>query len=114
MTTAPAKIYHVAERTALESAQKSGSYRASSLDSEGFIHCCTADQLEGVTSRYYSGQTDLTLLVLDITQLGAAPVMENTVGGDELFPHLYEAIPMDSVVQMLEFDSARVSELNLA
>lgn len=113
MSKAPATIFHIAERAALKSADSTGHYRASSLDSEGFIHCCTATQLEGVVSRYYAGQLDLTLLVLNTETLEPAPVMENTVGGDELFPHLYGEIPTTAIKKTIKFNAESVTEIVL-
>ena len=38
-------IYHLTSRRDWNEAQKSGEYRAESLESEGFIHCSTETQV---------------------------------------------------------------------
>jgi len=57
-------------------------------------------QLKGVIERYYSGATGLLLLHIDSDLLRSELVFENTVGGEELFPHVYGEINMDAVVQI--------------
>ena len=73
-------------------AQAKGRYRAASLEAEGFIHCCTEEQLAGVLKRHFDGSSDLVLLRLDPSQVGAAWRWE---GG---FPHLYGELPVDAVI----------------
>ena len=73
-------------------AQTGGRYRAASLEAEGFIHCCTEEQLAGVLERYFEGRSDLVLLRLDPSHVGGAWRWE---GG---FPHLYAELPVDAVI----------------
>jgi uncharacterized protein (DUF952 family) len=105
-------IFHIANSDALNHSRTSGFYRAPSMDSEGFIHCCTAVQLRGVVGRYYSNETGLTLLRIDTTKLTKPPVLENTVGGDELFPHVYQELPMRAIVGETVFDAVDVDALD--
>jgi len=87
----------VAQLADLERAKQSGSYHCESLDSEGFIHCCKAEQLKGVLERYYTGASDIALLRIEVDRLTAELVFENTVGGEEQFPHVYGEIDMQAV-----------------
>lgn len=93
-------IYHIAREEDLAAANISDEYQCESLPREGFIHCCLARQLRGVIDRYYAGVDGLQLLELDAQRLTAKVVYENTVGGDELFPHVYGKINMDAVVSI--------------
>ena len=43
-------IYHIIPHTDWITAQKNGEYRAESLDTEGFIHCSTAEQAAPVAN----------------------------------------------------------------
>jgi len=95
-----ALLFHVAQATDVDQAAQSGAYRCASVESEGFIHCCKPEQLQGVLSRYYSGVKGLLLLHIDSDLLRSELVFENTVGGKELFPHVYGPINMDAVVQI--------------
>jgi len=93
-------IYHIADAQELDKAVKSGTYKCNSLATEGFIHCCLHNQLAGVVERYYANVDGLQVLKLDAQRLNCAPVYENTLGGQELFPHIYGAINMDAVISV--------------
>ena len=95
-----ALIFHVAQAKDVDQAAQSGVYRCDSIAAEGFIHCCEPEQLKGVIERYYSGVTGLLLLHIDSELLQSELVFENTMDGEELFPHVYGEINMDSVVQI--------------
>lgn len=95
-----ALIFHVAQASDIELASQSGSYSCESIKAEGFIHCCKPEQLQGVLERYYSGVKGLLLMHIDSDLLQPELVYENTVGGEELFPHVYGVINMDAVVQI--------------
>ena len=58
-------IYHITKRAAWEQSLTKGHYSASSLDSEGFIHCSTRDQVLGVAQDLFRGQSDLVLLCIN-------------------------------------------------
>lgn len=98
--TLVALIFHIAQAKDVDQAAQSGTYSCDSIASEGFIHCCMPAQLKGVIERYYSGATGLLLLHIDSDLLRSELVFENTVGGEELFPHVYGEINMDAVVQI--------------
>lgn len=92
-------IYHLANASDWQVAQSSGSYRAPSLSSEGFIHCATAAQLRGVHQRYYQQASLIWLLTLELPEQPAELVWENTTGGQELFPHWYGELPLDLIAR---------------
>lgn len=104
-------ILHVARVEDLERARESGRYRASSLDTEGFIHCCDPAQLPGVLTRHFGGSGDGTLRLLSIdTHLLDSPVVrEDTVGTGERFPHVYGEIALGAVVEVLELGGTPTS-----
>lgn len=95
-----ALLFHVAQTKDVDQSAETGAYRCDSIATEGFIHCCKPEQLQGVLERYYSGVTGLLLLHIDSDLLLSELVFENTVGGEELFPHVYGEINMDAVVQI--------------
>lgn len=104
-------IFHIASPLDLERGRSSGEYTCASLDSEGFIHCCTADQLPGVVQRYYQGAAEQQLLTLNLSGLVDPPVWENTTGTEELFPHVYQAIPLEAIVDATPFVPAQLERL---
>lgn len=91
------RIYHIAQKKDLELAQASGLYSCASLSESNFIHCCLKEQLAGVVERYYKSVSGLQLLEIDAAKLKSELVYENTVGGEELFPHVYGQINIDAV-----------------
>jgi uncharacterized protein (DUF952 family) len=75
-----------------------GAYAPTSLGGEGFVHCSDAGQVLRTAARFFAGRTDLRLLEIDVDRLTSRLVYENTEGGEELYPHVYGAIPRDAVV----------------
>ena len=106
-------IYHITTRQAWYEAQQRGEYRAESLESEGFIHCSTQTQVLPVAEKYYQGQQDNLLLVIDPIRLTSELRWEPPSGGapppgvpeGELFPHIYGPINLDAVVKVLDLES---------
>jgi uncharacterized protein (DUF952 family) len=96
-------IFHITTRSQWEQAQQLGEYRADSLATEGFIHCSTSAQVVWVANRFYSGQTGLVLLKVERDRL-QNPLQFDEIETGELFPHLYGALNLDAVVEVLEFN----------
>lgn len=108
-------ILHITSRKEWLAAQKSGEYRAPSLESEGFIHCSTEKQVVAVANAFYRGRNDLVLLVVDEARLRPEVRWEAPAGSpaegispSELFPHVYGAINVEAVASVLDLkpDSA--------
>jgi len=97
-------IFHITPRQQWESAQRIGSYRSDTLDTEGFIHCSELRQVVGVANRFYAGQSGLVLLSMAIAHL-QAELRYEAADGDE-FPHLYGALNLDAVVRVIDFKPA--------
>jgi uncharacterized protein (DUF952 family) len=102
-------IYHITSRQAWNNAKEGGEYRSASLESEGFIHCSTESQVASVAEKYYKGERDLVLLVIEPALLSADLKWEPPSGGPppgvpegDLFPHIYGPINLDAVVQVLD------------
>jgi uncharacterized protein (DUF952 family) len=54
--------------------------------------------------RLFRGQTGLVLLEIDTGRVGAEIRYENCEGGQELFPHIYGALDVGSVVRVLSLE----------
>jgi uncharacterized protein (DUF952 family) len=96
-------IYRIAETQDWEAAQASGYFASADLAAEGFIHCCTAQQIAAVANRYYQGQEALVLLEIDETQMHVPLKWEDLTKAGELFPHVYGHIPRAALVRCLAF-----------
>jgi uncharacterized protein (DUF952 family) len=96
-------IFHIAPGEAF--AGKQGpSYSPPAFQTEGFVHCSTAQQVVKVANARFRGQTGLVLLCLDTDKVSAEIRYENLEGGQELFPHIYGEINTDAVVQVVDFE----------
>ncbi|MFK7996324.1 MAG: DUF952 domain-containing protein [Granulosicoccus sp.] len=98
-----ATIFHIALDKDIETYQISGEYRCASLEAEGFIHCCDQEQLRGVVNRYYVDVDNVQLMLLNPDKLDVPLIRENTVGGSELFPHLYGPINAAAIQNIVPF-----------
>lgn len=104
-------LYHYTTAAGWDTSQTDGEHRISgrgmTLESEGFIHFCYADQRPGVWQRFWAAETaPVVLLTVDPDEVGEALVDENTSGGTELFPHLYGPLPLDAVIAVHDVDEA--------
>lgn len=99
-------IYHIISRSAWDAAQRAGVYHSVSLDSEGFIHFSDAKQVLRVANAFYSGQTDLLVLVVDTDKVAAQVRYEapaEAPESSERFPHIYGELNLDAIVRVVEF-----------
>ncbi|BAU11823.1 hypothetical protein LEP3755_23260 [Leptolyngbya sp. NIES-3755] len=95
-------LLHITDRERAIAAKQSGTYRADSLDTEGFIHCSTTEQVIWVANQFYRGQSSLVLLVIDVDRVHAEVKYEPVEGvGD--FPHLYGELNADAIVEIIDF-----------
>jgi uncharacterized protein (DUF952 family) len=108
-------ILHIARRAEWDCARLRGSYRPSSFERDGFIHCSTLEQALATANRFFRGQRDLVLLHIDECKLiaplryeSAAPPAGSveTAPRAGLFPHLYGELNLDAVTEVLEFPCA--------
>ena len=96
-------LLHLARRADLERVGADGLYRCASLESEGFVHCCTPAQLAGVVRRYYAEVDELVLLTLERGALGAEVRHESAPGSSERFAHVYGPIELAAVRERTPF-----------
>jgi uncharacterized protein (DUF952 family) len=95
-------ILHITQRTQWEAAQKAQIYRGDTLESEGFIHCSTPQQVINVANTFFENQQGLVLLCIDSDKVQAEIRYEGSQE-DELFPHIYGALKLDAVFQVIDF-----------
>jgi uncharacterized protein (DUF952 family) len=100
--SAPPVIFHIAARSAWETALETGSYLAPGYEAEGFIHLSDPPQVVRVADARFRGARDLVLLCVAVDRLRAPLCYEpGDPGSDELFPHLYGPLEVDAVVRVL-------------
>ncbi len=91
-------IYKICEQALWHAAGCEGLFGGTPADRrDGFIHFSTAAQLAATAAKHFAGASGLILLAVDADALGPALVWEPSRGGD-LFPHLYAALPLKTVL----------------
>ena len=106
-------IFHIASRNAWNEARARGDYRAESLDTEGFIHCSTEEQVIPVAENFYNGLSGLLLLVIEPERLTSELKWEPPADGSpppgvpegDLFPHIYGPVNLDAVVKVFDLQA---------
>lgn len=92
-------------REAIASGEYPWSTRGVRFEEVGFVHCATLGQVETVALYVYPGEMTLSLLVIDPSLVGAEVRYENLEGGEELFPHVYGRLPVESVVRVMTLNA---------
>src|SRR6185436_206645 len=101
-----ATIYHITNAEAWRTAREAGVYRAESLETEGFLHCSTEEQVGATATRYFPGATGLVVLCVDVSLLHGEVRYEDTSGHGQLFPHIYGPIDLVAVRSVVELTPA--------
>jgi uncharacterized protein (DUF952 family) len=91
-------IYKICAAVLWREAERERRFRGAAIDArDGFIHFSTAAQVAETAEKHFAGAADLVLVAVDAGTLGAALRWEPSRGG-ALFPHLYNALPLDAVL----------------
>lgn len=93
-------LFHITTRQAWADARDLGRYVPSAFATDGFIHLSDERQWIKTADRYYRGQPDLVVLVIDEARLRAEVRREPSNG--ELFPHLYGELNLDAVSEVYD------------
>ncbi len=92
-------IYHIVSITDWNKFESVDYYEATSLRSEGFIHCSKRNQVEGVLERYYANSTNLLLLHINPLLLTAELKLEQSTN-QEFFPHVFGRINKSAILEV--------------
>ena len=101
------RIAHITTQPDWRAAQTQGEYRAASLETQGFIHCSTPEQVLRVANAFYRDASNLVLLWIAPERVQAEikwepPDMSDPHAG-ELFPHIYGPLNVDAVTGASDF-----------
>jgi len=97
-----AVIYHLTDMITWSEALEKGLYRVASLETEGFIHCSTAEQVMDIANGIYRNRPELIMLQIETDLLESRVVYENLEGGSRMFPHIYGPLPVAAVLDVIE------------
>lgn len=94
-------LFHITTEDNWKQFNNSGSYEPESLESEGFIHCSTGEQVEATANRIFGGKDEILLLVIDATTLHEDIKYEKDEDTGEKFPHLYSPLNTNAVIDKI-------------
>ena len=89
-------IYHITSASIWEKALNEQYYRNPSLQTEGFIHCSSLDQLFGSAERHFKGQSDLLVLCIVEKRVKSSLKWEGS-DPENKFPHIYGKFHISAV-----------------
>jgi len=102
-------ILHITSRAEWLEAQTRGEYIAPSLQTEGFIHCSTEDQVLHVANAFYRGRNDLVLLNVNEAELKPGLKWEPPAGkpapgisDSDKFPHIFGPINLTAIASVMD------------
>jgi uncharacterized protein (DUF952 family) len=97
-------IYKICTRAEWEAAVSQGVFRGSAVDlRDGFIHFSQEHQVAETLRKHFSGKRGLVRVGVDPDALGPDLRYDASRGG-ELFPHLYGALDVSLVSEVILLD----------
>ena len=99
----PFGVYILARAADWENAQQLGYWNTASLESEGFIHAASHEQVPAVFACRFSDVTQVFLLKLDEAALVDYLQWEAHPVTDELYPHITAPIPLQCIERVLHW-----------
>ena len=94
----PMTAYKVLTGEQMAALERDGTFAGAPVDvQDGYVHLSTAAQLTETVDRHFAGQDDLHVAAVDLEALGEKIRWEESRGG-QLFPHLYGALTLDTLV----------------
>ncbi len=91
-------IYHVVLPDYWKKFEGKENFTPPTFEEEGFIHCCTEEQVDYVLTTYFKGVAEVLLLKLDTDLLIAKLLVEPANG--QHFPHIYGPINRKAIISI--------------
>jgi predicted cupin superfamily sugar epimerase/uncharacterized protein (DUF952 family) len=110
-------LLHLVPKNDIIKLSTSQLYLPQSYQSEGFIHLCTHDQLQGIVALFYPNQEDLFVAVIATELLQHEVVYEQSTASlelfnpDELFPHYYQPLNTDAIIDLVEYSAYQTTPI---
>ncbi len=102
------RIFKICTRALWEETERSGIFPGMPIDvADGYVHFSTAEQSAETAKKYFAGQKELMLLMVDSAALGDALKWEASSSGARggLFPHLYAPLLLSQIIDATPFDA---------
>lgn len=95
-------ILHITKREQWEQAKPAKIYYSPTLETEGFIHCSTAQQIIQTANLFFVNQKNLVILCIQAEKV--KPEIRYEAVENNYFPHIYGPLNLDAVVQVIDFE----------
>lgn len=102
-------IFHVTTDKILNEQSNAYYYSHPSLQSEGFIHCSTLDQLEQTLKVHFQPEDELVLVVLNPKWLLEEVKWEYSANRNSDFPHIYGKINKSAMIRLIRLSPEEFS-----
>jgi uncharacterized protein (DUF952 family) len=97
--TAPVHLYKILTVTEWEKTKSEPKLKLPSSDDD-FIHLSEENQVNKTINKFYSKESDVVVLKLDVRKLKGGLVRETNPGGVQKYYHLYAGeIPKESIIE---------------
>lgn len=106
-------IFHITTLDNWKQYQQSGNYKPESLDSEGFIHCSTGEQLEDTANRLFGDKDEILLLVIDASMIREDVKYEEDGETGDKFPHIYKPLSVNAVIDKIDIRAEENGKFNI-
>ncbi len=95
-------IFHIVDKHIWEKSKAAGEYAGDTLQTEGFIHCSTLEQIYEVACFLFSKKKNLIVLEIDEDKVKPKIKYEDACNG-KFYPHIYGPLNVDSVKNTRDF-----------
>jgi len=106
-------IFHIASKEKWKRSISRSQYTVETLQSEGFIHCSTAEQVVDTANKHFQGQSELLLLKIDTTDIASVIAYEVNTENGETYPHIFGAITHNAIKEVIEFPVSKDGNFSL-
>ena len=100
----PQTIFKILTADQLATVRAGGLVQAPVDIADGYVHFSTSKQVQETLSKWFSGQTGLSIAAIDGDQFGPALKWETSRGGD-YFPHVYAEVREHHIAQLWALDT---------
>lgn len=95
-------IFHLVKKKDWKAQKKESRYHPETLDSEGFIHCSSGNDIEEVANRLFRGERRILLIVINTTLIEPELKYEQDEETGVSYPHIYGPLNLDAVIDKIE------------
>jgi uncharacterized protein (DUF952 family) len=95
-------IYHITTKERWNKSAKKGVFTDESLETDGYIHCSSKNQLWLVATFLFKGKKDLVILCIDENRLKSKVIFED-IKRHGSYPHIYGEVNLGSIVKVVNF-----------